>query len=245
MLSKAQIKFIQSLRQKKYRQKYAQFMIEGDKIVKEAIATEYPLKLIAATQSWLAHNAAVIPKQVEVVETTEQEIAKASNLQTPQPVIAIASQRETNRVVRNELSWEIALDNINDPGNFGTIIRSADWFGVKNVFCSHDCVDVFNPKVIQASMGSVFRVEVAYVDLKNFLSSASQKKYAATLNGTSLYELKKIEPGILLVGNESHGINEELGKFCEEKITIPKTGGAESLNAAVACSIILSHVVRS
>lgn len=220
-------------------------MIEGDKLVKEAIATDYPLKLIAATQSWLKANASVIPSHVPVVETTEQELSKTSNLQTPQPVIAIAQQRENKHgFKKHEQEWMLALDNISDPGNLGTILRSADWFGIKQILCSADCVDVFNPKVIQASMGSVFRVEIVYTDLRAELKNYEGKKYAATLTGTSIYSAKKMEKGILLIGNESRGIETDLLQLCDTELTIPRVGEAESLNAAVACSIILSHIVR-
>lgn len=220
-------------------------MIEGDKLVKEAIATDYPLKLIAATQSWLKANAAVIPSHVPVVETTEQELTKTSNLQTPQPVIAIAQQRENKHgLKKNEEEWMLALDSISDPGNLGTILRSADWFGIQQILCSPDCVDVFNPKVIQASMGSVFRVEIIYTDLREDLKHYKGKKYAATLTGTSIYSAKKLEKGILLIGNESRGIETELLRLCDAELTIPRVGEAESLNAAVACSIILSHIAR-
>ncbi|MBC8045262.1 MAG: RNA methyltransferase [Fimbriimonadaceae bacterium] len=219
-------------------------MIEGDKIVKEAIATQYPIKLIAATHSWLATNETLIPKHITVVETSEQEIERASNLQTPQPVIAIAQQREiTKDHTKKNNKWILALDGINDPGNLGTIIRSADWFGLELIYCSHDCVDVFNPKVIQASMGSIFRVDILYVDLKETLKKVKEKKYAASLQGNSIYTIKKNISGVLVVGNEANGISQEILSLCDEEITIPKRGNAESLNAAVACSVILSHVV--
>ncbi|MBC8173378.1 MAG: RNA methyltransferase [Chitinophagales bacterium] len=243
MLSKSQIKYIQSLKLKKYRQKYAQFFIEGDKIVKEAIAAQYPLKLLAATNNWLAANGSIIPRSIEIVETSEQQIKQTSSLHAPQQVIAIAEQREIiTPDLKKEHTWLICLDNINDPGNLGTIIRSADWFGVEFIICSHDCADMFNPKVIQASMGSVFRVDVIYAELEEILTHIIMKKYATSLLGRSIYELNKLQEGVIIIGNESHGISPGVIALCDEHITIPSFGHAESLNAAVACSIILSHV---
>ena len=137
------------------------------------------------------------------------------------------------------------LDEIQDPGNMGTIIRTADWFGIENIICSEDCVDSYNPKVVQSSMGSLGRVNVIYADLEEFINgNKSVSIYAATLGGTSLYALDKINEGIILIGNESKGINDGLSKYAAKQITIPKSGKAESLNAAVAAGIILSHVIK-
>ncbi len=135
------------------------------------------------------------------------------------------------------------LDDIQDPGNMGTIIRTADWFGVKNIFCSNECVDVYNPKVVQASMGSLSRVNVIYTELVKFIDeNKGIPVYAATLSGKNLSEFTNLKQGIILFGNESKGVNENLLNLATDKITIPKYGAAESLNAAVACGIILSHI---
>lgn len=221
-------------------------MIEGDKIVKEAIAAQYPLKLIAGTRNWLIENASVIPTDVEFVETSEQELDRISQLSSPQPVVAVAFQKNLPAfdplVVKG---WVIALDSINDPGNLGTILRSAEWFGVKNILCSPDCADMYNAKVVQASMGSIFRMPVYYADLQLVLKKMNVTKYAACLTGRPVYNESPAEDGLLVVGSESHGISDDVMQCCDVQVTIPGKGNAESLNAAVACSVMLSHLIST
>ena len=141
-------------------------------------------------------------------------------------------------------SISLALDTIQDPGNMGTIIRLADWFGIKNIFCSTDCADVYNPKVVQASMGSISRVRVGYTDILSLLKENKEVRiYAAVLNGKDITKMERINEGIIVIGNESKGINQEILKLAHVRITIPGKGKAESLNAGVATGIILSHLV--
>ena len=141
-------------------------------------------------------------------------------------------------------NFSLMLDEIKDPGNMGTIIRTADWFGVKNIICSNECVDYYNPKVVQATMGSLCRVNIIYTELEEFINkNKAIKTYAATLSGKPLSSFNKLKEGIILIGNESKGVKENLLKLVAEQITIPKQGEAESLNAAVACGIILSHLI--
>ena len=179
----------------------------------------------------------------DIHEINEIELEKISQLQTPNKVLAVFFKNVEPEVhLANSVS--LMLDEIQDPGNMGTIIRTADWFGIKNIICSNECVDFYNPKVVQASMGSVSRINVIYTELEKFIEEHKGITiYAATLGGKPLASFNKIEEGIILIGNESKGVKENLLKLAAGQITIPKQGEAESLNAAVACGIILSHVI--
>lgn len=245
MITNAQLKHLQSLKLKKYRQNYDEFIIEGDKLITEALLEDVHLKLICATNQWISLHQHAISSNIQVEEITEKQLEKISNLTTPPPVIAIAKMEMHSfdpKMVRK--NWVIALDEINDPGNLGTIIRSADWFGIKIILCSANCVELYNPKVIQASMGSIFRVKLIYGDLQSLLLKSTVKKYAATLSGKKINHMKFEDEGILVIGSESHGIGEKILQLCDQEITIPKKGKAESLNAAVATSVILSKIIN-
>jgi TrmH family RNA methyltransferase len=244
MLTKAGLKHIQNLKVKKYRQNYAEFIIEGDKLIKEAWEEKVYLKMLLATHQWIDENRRNIPPDTEVKEITEKHLKQISSFITPQQVIAVLP---FFNYVLNEAhlnGWTVALDGTNDPGNLGTIIRTADWFGIKNIICSENCVDFYNPKVIQASMGSLFRVKVFYIDIQQYLKATTRKKYAATLSGKNIFKFNFPDEGILIIGSESHGISAELLNLCDEEITIPKFGNAESLNAGVACGVILGLINR-
>jgi RNA methyltransferase, TrmH family len=243
MISKQQLKQIQSLKIKKYRQSYNEFVIEGEKLIREALQESMPVKYILATHAWMQSSTDVFFKHVEVFEISDKQMQQVSSLSTAPQVLAIVGRPANNDFDTADITnWCIALDGINDPGNLGTILRSADWFGIKIIFCSDDCVDSYNPKAIQASMGSLFRVQVYYVNLYDTLKSISLKKYAAVLSGKNIMNEALEEKGIIVIGNESHGISSAVLSVCDEHITIPGQGNAESLNAAVACSIILSHL---
>jgi len=247
MLSKTIVKYIQSLHLKKFRDEHGVFIAEGPKVVNDLLTSkQFVCKIICAVESWLNENEGLLQSfSVEDKLMTNQfELEKISLLQTPNKVVAIFYQRKyESGNLKNTIS--LILDEIQDPGNMGTIIRTADWFGIKNIVCSEDCVDCYNPKVVQSSMGSLGRVNIIYNDLGKFISDNKDiNLYAATLTGTSLYTFNKIKEGIILIGNESKGINNELLKDVREQITIPKLGEAESLNAAVATGIILSHIIK-
>jgi TrmH family RNA methyltransferase len=239
MLSKAQIKYIQSLQHKKYRQKSGQFMAEGDKIVPELLSEGVPVQEVYATASWIsAHEQLLNNVRVTVVE--EAVLKQISALTTPNQAIALLNIPEPAPAVLKGVVT-IALETIQDPGNLGTIIRIADWFGIKQVVCSPDCVDVYNPKTIQATMGSIARVRIVESDIIPLLKEVPS--YAATLHGTNIVEFKKIEEGIILIGNESRGLSEEVINACTHRITIPRLGGAESLNAGIAAGIICGRLL--
>lgn len=244
MITNAQLKHLQSLKLKKYRQNYAEFIIEGDKLITEALLEDVQLKLICATKQWISLHQHAIASTTQVEEVTEKQLEKISNLSTAPEVIAIAPAAKyvfDPAVFRNQ--WILALDEINDPGNLGTIIRSADWFGIQLILCSTHCVELYNPKTVQASMGSIFRVKLMYGDLQSMLMKSNLKKYAATLSGKKINQVQFEDAGILVIGSESHGIRNEILQLCDIEITIPKKGKAESLNAAVATSVILSKII--
>jgi TrmH family RNA methyltransferase len=243
MLVKTQVKYIQSLSQKKLRDEEGVFVAEGPKIVEELLeaGNTDPVQLYAE-ESWIRKQAFLPQNTVQTVSPADLE--RISFLQTPHQVLGIFRKPAfpPGLSLRNKIS--LMLDTIQDPGNLGTIIRCADWFGISTVICSRDSADVFNPKVVQSTMAGIARVRVLYEDLPAFLQQHSDiPVYAATLNGTPLPKLGQVKEGILLIGNESKGISNELLEMSRHKVTIPRIGKAESLNAAVATGIILSHIV--
>jgi TrmH family RNA methyltransferase len=248
MLSKTIVKYIQSLHHKKARDEQGLFIAEGPKVVADLlISKRFVCKTICASESWFDENKELLLSihAEDILTTTDFELEKISLLQTPNKVLALFHKREFEPGnLKNKIS--VMLDEVRDPGNMGTIIRIADWFNIQNIICSENCVDMYNPKVVQSSMGSLGLVNIVYINLIRFLNSNKDiNVYPATLAGTSIYSLNKIKEGIILIGNESKGINDQLLKYASEQITIPKFGKAESLNAAVATGIILSHILRN
>ncbi len=242
MLVKSQAKYIQSLGHKKQRDETGLFIAEGPKIVAELLQTEV-VQQIYALKEWIDANTQAL-KHVEVIEIGVAELEKISQLTTPNTVLAVLKKFDTNPSIETKGKITLALDTIQDPGNMGTIIRTADWFGVDQIVCSENCTDIYNPKVVQSTMGSIARVKVLYTDLQQWLSSQKEISiYAALLNGEDVTAMKKPTEGIIVIGNESKGIGSGIIEMVNVKITIPQKGNAESLNAAVATGIILSHIV--
>jgi TrmH family RNA methyltransferase len=245
MLSKTYTKYIQSLHHKKFRDTENAFIAEGSKVVMELLNLKKIVCVnILGKADWLNENEATIRAHykgpLEIIEDFELE--KISALSTPNQVLGIFKKLKQDPV---ELKGRItlALDTIQDPGNLGTIIRIADWFGVSAIICSENCADIYNPKVVQSTMGSIGRVAVIYTNLAKWLQKNNNIAiYAAALDGENIDGLKGMEEGIILIGNESKGISDEVMELANAKITIPKFGQAESLNAAVATGIILSHI---
>jgi TrmH family RNA methyltransferase len=242
MISKSQLKYIQSLGQKKYRDEEGVFIAEGPKLVKELLQNRNAeLKYVYALNEWKQSNKEDLLK-IDIAEITETELGKISVLKTPNQVFAVFKKFETKEpVTKGKIS--LALDGIRDPGNMGTIIRIADWFAISQIICSRDCADIYNPKVVQATMGSIAGVQVFYTDLQNWLQQETTRIYAALLHGKDITGMSALSEGLIVIGNESKGIHDELLPYVNEKITIPKKGKAESLNAAVATGIILSYLV--
>ena len=243
-LSKNQIKFICSLHQKKHRTENGLFIAEGEKVVKELLLSSLKIESIYATKNFADQN-----QEFNTTIITEDELTKISALTTPNEVLAIA-QIPHYKIDRKEIadSLSLVLDEIQDPGNLGTIIRIADWFGIKNIICSENSVDPFNPKVVQATMGSIFRVKIHHTDLKLFLETENSLEiYGAVLNGENIYEEKLTGKGLIILGNESKGISKELLPFITHKIKIPSHdhSKAESLNIASATAIICYEFRRN
>lgn len=244
MLSKAQIKYIHSLTQQKYRKQHDVFIAEGDKIAREWLASNASVQIIAALESWTQTNKSLIGKHPEAIVATISEtvLSSISTLQTPNQVLLVVSKP----VQKNELpvnEWTIALDGVQDPGNMGTIIRIADWFGIRHLVRSYECVDIYNPKVVQAAMGGHLRINFYESDLLKYINSSEIPVLAAALHGKSIYEFSPFDKAILIIGNESKGIHPALIEKSSHQINIPGAGQAESLNAAISTGILCSHLV--
>lgn len=235
MITKAQVKHIQSLDDKKYRQESQSFLIEGDKMILEALESKHNILNIVATESWLNKNFHLISKDIEITEVSNSEMCRVSHLKTPQNVLAILKLPAESNVNFSGIS--LLLDQIQDPGNMGSIIRIADWFGLDGVLLHGACADPYNPKSVQASMGSILRVCTETIDLSSLVKFEG-RILAATLKGQSVKSVPKLMKGILIIGNESKGISEEILAYSNEQISIEKIGQAESLNAAIAAGIL-------
>ncbi|MFD0760796.1 TrmH family RNA methyltransferase [Lutibacter aestuarii] len=239
-LSKNQLKLITSLQQKKYRAKYNLFIAEGTKVVQEFLNSNFELEQLFCLDNSVYKN------YEKVTLINELELKKISSLKTPNNVVALFKIPNTKPLLNKGLI--VVLDTINDPGNLGTIIRLCDWFGVAQLVCSTTTVDCYNSKVVQASMGSLTRVSIVYTTLENFLKNTSLPKYATLLNGKNVYKSKLPKNAVLVMGNEANGINEELLKFVNHHLTIPRFGNlqqTESLNVATATAILLSEFKRT
>ncbi|OYW19747.1 MAG: tRNA methyltransferase [Sphingobacteriales bacterium 12-47-4] len=246
MLSKNQIKYIQSLGQKKFRDAEKVFLVEGPKSVHEFLTNpDTKIHQVYAVKDWCEKHSAEYAG-IPLTEVNEIELERISQLSTPNQVLLIAAQYEESGVIDPKGHWTLALDTIQDPGNMGTILRIADWFGIKQVVCSEDCADWYNPKVVQSSMGSLGRLRLHRVSLPDWLGKWGPiPVYAAVLNGTPVQQVTRKKEGILLIGNESRGLELSLLEKAEVRVTIPRLGEAESLNAAVATGILLSHLIES
>ena len=248
MISKNKIKYIRSLELKKNRNKEGKFVAEGFKVVDDLLALQ-PADLIVATQEWLhgKHLAA----QTEVIEVTEEELKKVSFLQHPQQVLAVFRQATSGDYSINTSELSLALDGVQDPGNLGTIIRIADWFGITHIYCSQDTADVYNPKVVQATMGSIARVKVEYGDLLALVESlpADVPVYGTLLDGDNIYQQQLENRGLIVMGNEGKGISPALAKKVNHRLLIPNfpegRATADSLNVAIATAITCSEFRRN
>jgi RNA methyltransferase, TrmH family len=254
MLSKTKISYIISLQKKKVREEEKLYVIEGDKLVKEFLEARVPVRMLVAKPEFLNSLPQVHRQGIaEVIPASYEELKKISSLTTPHNALAVIEMPEINADTADlKKGLTVALDTVQDPGNLGTIIRAAAWFGIKNIFCSPDCVDIYNPKVIQSSMGAILHVNVFYTDLLVFLDTAAKNKtriFGALMDGESIYSYKLDNHGIILLGNESKGISEELMPYITDRIKIPKLTGVErgidSLNVSMAASVIFSEFTRS
>ena len=233
-LSKSVISKIKSLGIKKYRDKFKLFIAEGITLVSEIQLSTFKIDGLFATKAWIGNN-----PESSAIEVSAKELSRLSSLKTPNEVLCVVEipQHGFNAKKLNGLS--LVLDNISDPGNMGSIIRTADWFGIEHIFCSKNSADIYNPKVVQASMGSITRVKVHYVELIPFIESCNGKYpvYGLALDGKNMYNKEIKRDALLVIGNESQGISEEVASLLTDSSGIPAFGGAESLNAAVATAI--------
>ncbi len=245
MISKSQISFIKSLHQKKNRKEQGLFIVEGLKSIQEFINSDYVIDSVYYTEN-LMPKLGNLSRNIKSHEISDAELSRISALNTPQAILAVVRISEPVDLSLNITggTFFIALDGIQDPGNLGTIIRSADWFGINTILCSLDTAEAYNPKVVQASMGSLSRVNVIYTDLGDFLGKTHLPIYGALLDGKSIYETDFGQEGILLLGNEGNGIREELQGRIEYPVTIPRYGKAESLNVAISAAIFCSEIRR-
>ena len=242
MLPKSEVKYIQSLSQKKFRAVHQQFVAEGPKLINELL-TRKPgwVEKIYATEDWWSKQKATVKNKFQACFTATEtfELEKISNLQTPQDVLAVIEMPEAEADISSAEGRILVLDGIQDPGNMGTIIRTAHWFGIDTIICSPDCADVFQPKVVQSSMGSIFSVAVVYKNLEDFFAENTKPVYGALLNGQPVDTVTAATDAIILIGSEGKGIRLNLIPFITHPVTIPGFSDAESLNAAVATGILL------
>ncbi len=247
MLSKKIVKYIQSLSHKKVRDEERVFIAEGPKIVSEFLLSEKTkCKIICAEKEWLLENGSLLKNlnSEDIFETDEHWLKSISRLKSPNKVIAVFYKKLSLKIPNLANKISLMLDDLQDPGNMGTIIRIADWFGIENIICSENSVDCYNPKVVQSTMGSLSRINIFYTGLVSFIEKNKKiNLYATTLSGDSVFKAPQINEGIILIGNESKGVQEDLLKLTSQQISIPKIGHAESLNAAVASGIILSQII--
>ena len=240
MVSKNQIKLITSLQQKKYRKQEQLFFAEGVKVVQELLHSNFELQdLFTTKQDFLT-----VPKN-KVHAISEVELKKISALTTPNTCLAVFKIPKAKQMVEKGLL--VALDDVRDPGNLGTIIRLCDWFGIETLFCSEESVDIYNPKVVQATMGSISRVNVVYGNLETFLSQTKLPIFGTFMDGKNIYQEELPKEGIIIMGNEANGISTSVEKLVSERIAIPRFGNlqvTESLNVATATAIILSEFKR-
>lgn len=254
MLSKSQLSFVKSIHLKKFRKQYKLFIVEGYKSISEFIDSDYELSQLFYTPEF-APKVANFPQITKSYQISQIQLERISTLKKPSGILALFKNKQEKELkdINLQNEFTLVLDCIQDPGNLGTIIRTADWFNIKNIVCSLNSADCYNPKVVQATMGSLAHVNIHYTDLVTWLPSVTIKTYGALLNGTSLYKsalsdhsnlLNKHE-GIIIMGNEGNGIHSDILPFINEAITIPGFGKAESLNVAIATALICSEIRRS
>jgi len=245
MISKQQAKFVKSLKLKKYRNKAASFLVEGAKNVVELISSDFEIQNLYVTEKFLNQYSEQLGGNLNYDLCSEKELIALGTFQSNEYALAVAKMK-VHKLDMSSTPFAIALDSIGDPGNLGTIIRIADWYGIKTILASNETTDFYNPKVINASMGSFVRVNIVSLDIEQFLSeNKTHKVYGAMLEGENIHTVNYETESILLMGNESIGISYSLLKFVDKKITIPRVGKAESLNVAVSTGIICDSIFKN
>jgi RNA methyltransferase, TrmH family len=247
MFSKQQQKYVQSLQIKKYRQEYQRFLVEGAKSVVELLNADFEIELMLATEKFVFDNEKKLEK-ISVEQVSQSELEKLGTLQSNDAALAVVKMRKNESLSANENEFVLILDDIRDPGNLGTILRIADWYGIKKVVCSENTVDFYNPKVIAASMGSFTRIKAYYSEISKYIENISKKKnieiIGTFLNSENVHRFDFPASGYIVLGNESNGISAEVEKHITKKITIPRFGHAESLNVGIATAVVLDNLKR-
>lgn len=247
MLSKNVSKYITALQIKKYRQESGTFLVEGAKSVAELLDSDFKIETIATTPLFYEANTKKLDNRAFKIEfATADELSKVGSLQTNDSCLAIVKAKENIFLSANLNEYVLILDDIRDPGNLGTIIRVADWYGISKIICSESTTDWYNPKVISATKGSFTRVSGFYTDLKQYLSNVADRAiYGTFMNGQSVHEVTFGQSGYVVMGNESNGISADIETFINHKITIPRFGKAESLNVGIAAAVVLDNLKRT
>jgi TrmH family RNA methyltransferase len=245
MISRQKLKYIKSLQLKKYQKQEQKFLVEGEKSVLEILNSRYKINILLATKRFLEIYRHEIPgKQSEVIELSQKELEKAGSLKTNNGAIAVVEMPPEGSLSEDNIRILPVFDNLQDPGNLGTIIRTCDWYGLDTLVLSGNSVDVYNPKVIQASMGSFTRINVIYRDLRSFLNQTRIPVIGTRLDGEDIYSFSWPERAIIIFGNESKGISDDLDPYIKTAVSIPRFGSAESLNVGVATAVVLDNIYR-
>jgi TrmH family RNA methyltransferase len=246
MLSKSTISLLKSLQQKKFRIEHSLFLVEGYKSVIDFANSAYQIVTIYYTNA-IDPKLLKLSGKINFSEISLSDLEKISSLKSPQDIIAVVKIPEWSVLNASALKnkFAIALDGIQDPGNMGTILRTADWFGIQHIICSADTVDVYNPKVVQATMGSLAHVNIYYVELAEFLSNINMPLFGALLDGSNIYNTDFGAEGLIIMGNEGNGLRPEIIKLVQKAVTIPRSGNAESLNVGIATAIFCSEIKRN
>jgi TrmH family RNA methyltransferase len=240
MISKATAKFIKSLQLKKFRQQHQAFLVEGAKSVQELLYARFPVKIIVATSQFISENSKIL-HGLEVYEVKASELHTLGTLKSNNAALAVADIVWPPEPDWQSISYALMLDNINDPGNFGTIIRIADWYGMPHIIASEQTAELHNPKVISASKGSFLRVNIYYRPLAEFIKKNPKPLVGTFMEGESVHQFNWPDQGYIIMGNEANGISAEIENFVDQRITIPGGGGTESLNVAIATAVVCDN----
>ncbi len=245
MLSKNTAKFIKSLHQKKFRIQENKFFVEGEKSVLEVLNSDFNVEMVVCTEQFFeVHQAIFKRKPIDLIFATQKQLEGIGQYQSNDSALALVEMKVNQEFDYPKDEFVIALDEVRDPGNLGTIVRIADWYGIRNLIFSEQTAEFYNPKVIQSTMGSFTRIRFFYGDLKSIFEKWEVPVYGALLDGESIHQLSKPAPGVILMGNESKGISPELEAVVSKRVTIPSFGGAESLNVAIATAILCDNFKR-
>jgi TrmH family RNA methyltransferase len=245
MLSKNTVKFIKSLHQKKYRVESGKFFVEGEKSVLEVLQSDFVVEMLVVTEEFeLRHSNILSSFRGQLIQATQNQLEDLGQFQSNDSALAVVQMKKNAPFVPEGEPLILALDDVRDPGNLGTIIRLADWYGISKLVFSKQTAEFYNPKVIQSTMGSFTRVKFFYTDLPSIFEEWKLPVYGAFLGGESIHDLETPSPGILLMGNESKGISSGLERYVSKKVTIPGFGHAESLNVAIATAILCDNFKR-